>query len=191
MLVQPGGDFDSVVAKMAVGNGMSQKSAGIFTIVAIATYCPAMIAPLCPTGSRLFGRIGRIRGARILCRGFVGGRSNRGERHAWSTIVSVTAANGDRARRLGAHRDAGHAPTVKTAGPVPAVRAQPSRETIAGDTDRAVPTGPPIPARRGRQATGARYPARAEHARTASPLTRWRATWSRPVSCSTKTRKPR
>lgn len=48
MLVQPGGDFDSVVAKMAIGNGMSQKSAGIFTIVAIATYCPAMIAPLLP-----------------------------------------------------------------------------------------------------------------------------------------------
>jgi hypothetical protein len=48
MLVQPGGDFDSVVAKMAVGNGMSQKSAGIFTIVAIATYCPALIAPLFP-----------------------------------------------------------------------------------------------------------------------------------------------
>ncbi len=48
MLVQPGGDFDSVVAKMAAGNGMSQKSAGIFTIVAIATYCPAMIAPLLP-----------------------------------------------------------------------------------------------------------------------------------------------
>ena len=45
---QPGGDFDSVVSKMAAGNGMSQKSAGIFTIVAIATYCPAMIAPLLP-----------------------------------------------------------------------------------------------------------------------------------------------
>ena len=48
MLVQPGGSFDSVVSKMAAGNGMSQKTAGIFTIVAIATYCPAMIAPLLP-----------------------------------------------------------------------------------------------------------------------------------------------
>ncbi|SPM42922.1 lprJ, partial [Mycobacterium numidiamassiliense] len=53
MLVQPGGDFDSVVSKMAIGNGMSEKTAGIFTIVAIATYCPAMIAPLIP--SRLTG----------------------------------------------------------------------------------------------------------------------------------------
>jgi Protein of unknown function (DUF732) len=48
MLVAPGGDFDSVVSKMAAGNGMSEKTAGIFTIVAIATYCPAMIAPLIP-----------------------------------------------------------------------------------------------------------------------------------------------
>jgi Protein of unknown function (DUF732) len=48
MLIAPGGDFDSVVSKMAAGNGMSQKTAGIFTIVAIATYCPAMIAPLVP-----------------------------------------------------------------------------------------------------------------------------------------------
>lgn len=49
MLVSPGGDFDAVVSKMAAGNGMSQKTAGVFTIVAIATYCPAMIAPLVPT----------------------------------------------------------------------------------------------------------------------------------------------
>ncbi len=48
MLVQPGGDFDSVVSKMAIGNGMSEKTAGIFTIVAIATYCPAISAPLIP-----------------------------------------------------------------------------------------------------------------------------------------------
>ena len=33
---------------MADGNGMSDKKAGMFTIVAIATYCPAMIAPLLP-----------------------------------------------------------------------------------------------------------------------------------------------
>ena len=48
MLVQPGESFDSVVSEMATGNGMSEKTAGIFTIVAIATYCPAMIAPLIP-----------------------------------------------------------------------------------------------------------------------------------------------
>jgi hypothetical protein len=46
MIIAPGGNFDSVVSTMAAGNGMSEKTAGIFTIVAIATYCPAMIAPL-------------------------------------------------------------------------------------------------------------------------------------------------
>ncbi len=46
MLVQPGGSFDSVISKMADGNGMSQDVAGVFTIVAIATYCPAVMAPL-------------------------------------------------------------------------------------------------------------------------------------------------
>ncbi|WAJ47696.1 DUF732 domain-containing protein [Mycobacterium sp. Aquia_216] len=48
MLVQPGGSFDSVVSEMATGSGMTEKNAGIFTIVAIATFCPAMIAPLIP-----------------------------------------------------------------------------------------------------------------------------------------------
>jgi hypothetical protein len=48
LLIQPGGSFDSVVSEMAVGNGLSQKNAGIFTIIAIATYCPAMLAPLLP-----------------------------------------------------------------------------------------------------------------------------------------------
>ncbi|WP_197694632.1 DUF732 domain-containing protein [Mycobacterium sp. 852002-51971_SCH5477799-a] len=46
MLFEPGGSFDEVTAKMAEGNGMSYEMAGRFTIVAIATYCPAMIAPL-------------------------------------------------------------------------------------------------------------------------------------------------
>ena len=46
MLLEPGGSFDEVTAKMAEGNGMSYEMAGRFTIVAIATYCPAMIAPL-------------------------------------------------------------------------------------------------------------------------------------------------
>jgi Protein of unknown function (DUF732) len=47
-LVQPGGSFDSVVSKLAAGNGWSQKNAGIFTLIAIATYCPSMMAPLLP-----------------------------------------------------------------------------------------------------------------------------------------------
>jgi len=48
MMVQPGGSFDSVVSAMADGNGMSHDTAGAFTIIAIATYCPAMLAPLLP-----------------------------------------------------------------------------------------------------------------------------------------------
>jgi hypothetical protein len=31
---------------MAAGRGMPQKTAGVFTILAIATYCPAVLAPL-------------------------------------------------------------------------------------------------------------------------------------------------
>ena len=46
MLFAPGGSFDAVAAKMADGSGMSYVTAGKFTIVAIATYCPAVIAPL-------------------------------------------------------------------------------------------------------------------------------------------------
>ncbi|OMC56360.1 hypothetical protein A5747_08245 [Mycobacterium sp. IS-836] len=46
MLFQPGESFDAVVREMAVRRGMSEKSAGVFTIVAIATYCPAVLAPL-------------------------------------------------------------------------------------------------------------------------------------------------
>ena len=48
MLVQPGGSFDSVVSDMATGNGMTEKNAGIFTILAIGAFCPSMIAPLIP-----------------------------------------------------------------------------------------------------------------------------------------------
>ena len=48
MAVQPGGTFESVVSKMAENNGMSREAAAAFTIVAIATYCPAMISPLLP-----------------------------------------------------------------------------------------------------------------------------------------------
>ena len=46
LLVQPGGSFDSVISSMADGAGMSRDVAGVFTIVAIATYCPAVMAPL-------------------------------------------------------------------------------------------------------------------------------------------------
>lgn len=46
MLVAPGGSFDSVIAAMADGSGMSDDAAGVFTVIAIATYCPAVLAPL-------------------------------------------------------------------------------------------------------------------------------------------------
>jgi hypothetical protein len=46
MLVEPGGSFDSVIARVGDGHGMSHDAAGVFTIVAIATYCPAVLAPL-------------------------------------------------------------------------------------------------------------------------------------------------
>jgi hypothetical protein len=50
-LFEPGGSFDEVTSKVAEGNGMSYEMAGRFTIVAIATYCPAALAPL--LGNRL------------------------------------------------------------------------------------------------------------------------------------------
>lgn len=46
MLVEPGGSFDAAVAATADANRMSPEEAGVFTIVAIATYCPAVLAPL-------------------------------------------------------------------------------------------------------------------------------------------------
>ena len=46
-----GDSFDEVTSKMAEGSGLSYEMAGRFTIVAIATYCPALIEPL--LGSRL------------------------------------------------------------------------------------------------------------------------------------------
>jgi Protein of unknown function (DUF732) len=48
MLVQSGGSFESVASKMADGHGMSYDAARVFTLVAVATYCPAMMAPLLP-----------------------------------------------------------------------------------------------------------------------------------------------
>lgn len=43
MLFEPGGSFDAVTSSMAQRNGMSYETAGRFTIVAIAIYCPAVI----------------------------------------------------------------------------------------------------------------------------------------------------
>ena len=48
MLFQPGGSFDSIASKVADNNGMSHDAAGVFTVIAIATYCPAVLAPLLP-----------------------------------------------------------------------------------------------------------------------------------------------
>jgi sugar/nucleoside kinase (ribokinase family) len=46
MLVEPGGSFDSVISRIAERNAISPEAAGAFTVVAIATYCPAVLAPL-------------------------------------------------------------------------------------------------------------------------------------------------
>ncbi|GAB7143161.1 DUF732 domain-containing protein [Mycobacterium riyadhense] len=48
MVVQQGSTFESVASEMAESNGMSREVAGAFTIVAIATFCPAVISPLMP-----------------------------------------------------------------------------------------------------------------------------------------------
>lgn len=50
MLFQPGGSFDSIASRVAANNGMSHDAAGVFTLIAIATYCPAVLAPLLPNG---------------------------------------------------------------------------------------------------------------------------------------------
>lgn len=52
MVVQPDGSFDSITSRMADRNGMSHDVAGVFTLLAIATYCPAVIAPLLPNRTR-------------------------------------------------------------------------------------------------------------------------------------------
>jgi Protein of unknown function (DUF732) len=46
LLVTPGQSFDSVADEMANRSGLGYEAAGLFTIVAIANYCPAVIAPL-------------------------------------------------------------------------------------------------------------------------------------------------
>jgi hypothetical protein len=46
--LQPGGTFDSIASEMAEVTGLSRERAAAFTIVAIATYCPALISPMLP-----------------------------------------------------------------------------------------------------------------------------------------------
>jgi hypothetical protein len=46
MLFQPGGSFERIASRMADDSGMTQNAAGVFTVIAIATYCPAVLAPL-------------------------------------------------------------------------------------------------------------------------------------------------
>ena len=46
MLVAPGASFDSVVAGTAAGKGLTPHQAGALTVVAMATHCPAALAPL-------------------------------------------------------------------------------------------------------------------------------------------------
>ena len=45
-LLFQGDSFDSVVSEMVASKGMSHTTAGVFTILAIGTYCPALFAPL-------------------------------------------------------------------------------------------------------------------------------------------------
>lgn len=47
-LVRPHASFDSVVSSIKDSTGMSNDMAGAFTLLAIGSYCPAMISPLVP-----------------------------------------------------------------------------------------------------------------------------------------------
>ena len=46
MLVARDGSFESVISKIGDANGLSRDAAGVFAIIAIATYCPSVMAPL-------------------------------------------------------------------------------------------------------------------------------------------------
>lgn len=48
MVMQSNGSFDAIAANLADSSGMSAETAKSFTIVAIATYCPALLTPLLP-----------------------------------------------------------------------------------------------------------------------------------------------
>lgn len=47
-VLSPGGSFDAIVSEMAELNDLTPERAAAFTIVAIATYCPALISPMLP-----------------------------------------------------------------------------------------------------------------------------------------------
>ncbi len=46
LLFEPGSSFDTIAARMADDSGMSHDAAGAFTLIAIGTYCPGVLAPL-------------------------------------------------------------------------------------------------------------------------------------------------
>ncbi|CNL25125.1 lprJ [Mycobacterium tuberculosis] len=46
MVFAPGGSFDAIAARVADDSGISHEAAGAFTLIAIATYCPAILGPL-------------------------------------------------------------------------------------------------------------------------------------------------
>jgi Protein of unknown function (DUF732) len=48
MLVQPDETFATVASRVAINHAMSLDKAGLFTVIAISTYCPGMISPLLP-----------------------------------------------------------------------------------------------------------------------------------------------
>jgi hypothetical protein len=48
MVVQPSATFDGVSATTAANSGMARDKAELFTIIAIAAYCPGMLSPIIP-----------------------------------------------------------------------------------------------------------------------------------------------
>jgi hypothetical protein len=46
LLFQPDSSFDVIASKMADDSGLTHETAGVFTLIAIGTYCPAVLAPL-------------------------------------------------------------------------------------------------------------------------------------------------
>ncbi len=48
MLMEPGRTFDAVNASVVDSTGLSNEVAGMFTLISIAQYCPAVMSPLLP-----------------------------------------------------------------------------------------------------------------------------------------------
>jgi hypothetical protein len=46
MLAAPGASFGSAVSATAAANGLNPQQAGAYTVIAVATHCPAVLAPL-------------------------------------------------------------------------------------------------------------------------------------------------